>query len=483
MSTSIRANALLNGLRTVSTMLFPLLTFPYISRVLGPEGTGKVSFAWTFAGYFVLVAAIGIPYYGIREVAKVRDDAGALRDLAQELTLMHLISSLLASLAFLGAVALTGKLALDPWLYAVTGTSILLSAVGMEWLYEGREEYAYITARSVLFSFLSTGALFLFVHGKDDHVTYAAIGVSATLGSCVLNFWNARGILAGRRVGPWRFGRHLSAIGTIYVMGLISSLYLEIDVLFLGLLRTDHEVGIYAAATKLNKLVALLIASLGAVLMPRLSYYAQKGMEDEYRNMIGKSVGVTLLLSLPCVAGLALLAPEIVRVLAGSQYVESIHCLRITSPVLLFSSLAGILAWQVLYPKGGEKKILTAQVAGAVTACGINFLLVSRWGYSGAATALILSELAVFGLLLWAAWGAVREADLLSRVWRPVVATAGMSAGVALTFLLPGGDLARLLAGVGTGIVLYATALLLLKEPFARQLAGVLRQRVSGGAA
>lgn len=481
MSRSVRANALMNGLRTVSTMVFPLVTFPYIARVLGPEGTGKVNFAWTFVGYFVLVAAIGIPYYGIREVAKLRDDPERLRDLTQELALLHLGASLLATLAFLVATLLTGKLVQEPWLYLVVSASILLSAAGVEWLYEGREEYGYITTRSVAFSFLSMGALFLFVHGKEDYVAYAAIGVAATLGSCLLNFWNARGLLIARRSSPWRLRRHFASIGALYVLGLLSSVYLTSDILFLGLLKGDHEVGLYAAATKLTKLVAGLLASAGAVLMPRLSYYVENGMHDEYRRMVGKSLAVTLLFSLPCVVGLVLLAPEIVGVLAGQEYAGTVRCLVITAPVLLLSSLAGILAWQVLYPKGGERTILWATTAAAVLSCGTNLFLVSHWGSTGAALALFLSEVLVLSLLWIPARKEVDLASFAGNVGRCLLGCLGMGTGLLVLRLLPMPQWLHLGLGVGVGGGLYLLLLLGMREPLALEFKDAVLRRLGRG--
>ena len=474
---SIRFNAVMNGIKTISSMIFPLITFPYVSRILGPEGTGKINFAWTFVGYFVLVATIGIPYYGVREIARIRDERDRMADLTQELLVLHLGASLIATLAFFFAVFVSGKLAQEPSLYLVVGTSILLSAAGMEWLYQGREEDAYIPTRSLLFSVVSMGALFLFVHGKGDYVIYAAIGVAASLGSCIMNFWNARSIISSKRSSPWQFRRHFGFIGTVYVMGLISSLYLSADVLFLGFMKDDRQVGIYSASTKLTKLVATLIASAGAVLMPRLSYYAEKGMDMEYRRTLGKSIAVTLLFSLPCVAGLVLLSREIIAVFAGHQYAESAHCIVITAPVILLSSISNILAWQVLYPKSGERKILVAMIAGAVVACFLNFFLVRVWGYSGAAFALFFSEVAVFIFLWIPSRSGLEGAGILRSCASPFLATIGMLVFLLLLRIWNLGNFSHLAVGVAGGGVVYMGILLLLKDPLAQELKELVFKR------
>jgi len=282
---SIKLNALMNTIRTISTMIFPLITFPYTSRILGPDGIGKVSFATSFVSYFILLASIGIPLYGIREIARVRDDKNKLSELTQELFVMHLITSIIISLVFFVLIFINGKLSDEKTLFFIASFSIILTTLGMEWLYQGLEQYSYITIRSIIFSTISTIAIFIFIHNKQDYIISAAIGVFAALGSSVLNFYNARKILFAKRTEPWNFKRHIKPMAIVYLMNFIISIYIQLDTVMLGFMSSDKNVGYYASGLKINKMFLALVTSLGSVLLPRLSYYIANEMKAEFNKI------------------------------------------------------------------------------------------------------------------------------------------------------------------------------------------------------
>jgi len=261
-------------------MIFPLITFPYTSRILGPEGIGKISFATSFVSYFILLAAIGIPLYGIREIARIRDDKKKLSELTQELFVMHIITSIIISIIFIVVIFINGKLSDEKELFFIVSFSIMLTTFGMEWLYQGLEQYSYITIRSIIFSSISTISVFIFIHKKDDYLIYAAIGVFAALGSSILNFYNARKILFKKRDIPWNFKRHIKPLTMVYLLNFIISIYVQLDTVMLGFMSTAKNVGYYASGLKINKMLTVLVTSIGSVLLPRLSYYVSNDMKN-----------------------------------------------------------------------------------------------------------------------------------------------------------------------------------------------------------
>ena len=169
---SLKKNALLNMLRTVMGLLFPLITFPYASRVLQPAGLGKVNFANSIISYFSMIAALGISTYGVREAAKLRNDKMALTKFVKEILTINLISTLIAYLLLGFTLLFIPQIYEYRNLLIVCSTSILFVTVGMDWLYTALEEFSYITIRSVVFQFLSLILLFIFVRTKDDYLKY-----------------------------------------------------------------------------------------------------------------------------------------------------------------------------------------------------------------------------------------------------------------------------------------------------------------------
>ena len=174
---SLKLNVIMNMILTMSSFIFPLITFPYVSRILLPEGTGKVSFATSLISYFSMFAQLGIPMYGIRACAKVRDNRQELTRTAQELLIINLIMSVISYVVLFIAIAFVPRLQSERALYVIVSFTIILTSIGMEWLYKALEQYTYITVRSLVFKVIALAAMLGLVHEKSDYVIYGAITI------------------------------------------------------------------------------------------------------------------------------------------------------------------------------------------------------------------------------------------------------------------------------------------------------------------
>jgi O-antigen/teichoic acid export membrane protein len=475
---SIKLNALMNTIRTISTMIFPLITFPYTSRILGPEGIGKVSFATSFVSYFILLASIGIPLYGIREIARVRDDKKKLNELTQELFVMQLISSVIISLIFIVLIFMNGKLSDEKILFFIVSFSIILTTMGMEWLYQGLEQYSYITIRSIIFSTISTIAIFIFIHSKQDYIISAAIGVIAALGSSVLNFYNARKILFAKRTEPWNFKRHIKPLAIVYLMNFIISIYIQLDTVMLGFMSSAKNVGYYASGLKINKMLLALVTSLGSVLLPRLSYYIANDMKDEFHKMLKKSFEVIWILCLPIVAALMLLSKEIIVLFAGYQYLPASICIIVTAPIILFIGLTNIIGIQILYPLGRDKEVVYSVAAGAIVAIILNLFLIPYLAYIGAAIAILTSELVVLIVQIILISKEYRVLMPYNTIRKYLIATLIMVVLIVLIKIEISQYWLRLLIAVPSGVLLYFGMLLLMKEPLVLEIIIKVKEKI-----
>lgn len=193
----------MNAILTMSSFIFPLISFPYVSRILLPEGTGKVSFATSLIAYFTMFAQLGIPTYGVRACARVRDDRIKLSRTAQELLIINLVMTALSYCALFAALLFIPRLRGERTLYLLVSLSMLFNTIGMEWLYKALEQYTYITVRSIVFKLVALIAMFALIHTREDYVLYGGITILASSASNILNFFHARRYISMRPVGGY----------------------------------------------------------------------------------------------------------------------------------------------------------------------------------------------------------------------------------------------------------------------------------------
>lgn len=287
---SIKLNFVMNIILTMSSFIFPLITFPYVSRVLLPVGTGKVSMATSVITYFSMFAQLGIPTYGIRACAKVRDNREKLSKVAQELLIINIIMSMISYMVLIILLFYVSKFRCEKELYVILSFNIILTSIGMEWLYKALEQYTYITVRSVIFKFIALIFMFFLVHKQTDYVIYGGITIFAASASNILNLINAHKFINLKPVGNYNFRRHLKPVLIFFAMSCATTIYTNLDTVMLGFMTTDTDVGYYNAAVKIKVILVSVVTSLGTVLLPRASYYIQRGELKEFHRITRKVV-------------------------------------------------------------------------------------------------------------------------------------------------------------------------------------------------
>lgn len=392
---SLKLNFIMNSILTMSSFIFPLITFPYVSRILLPGGTGKVSFATSVISYFAMFAQLGIPTYGIRACAKVRDNRKELTKTAQEIFGINIVMTLLAYAVFVVALITVPRLQQDKTLFLIVSTTMIFNAIGMEWLYKALEQYTYITIRSIIFKFVALVAMFLLIHEKSDYVIYGGISILASSASNVFNFVNVHRYIGFRPVGQYDFKRHLKPITVFFAMSCATTVYTHLDTVMLGFMTTDADVGYYNAAVKIKTILVSIVTSLGTVMLPRASYYVEHGMKEEFHRITCKAINFVFLLATPLMVYFMLFAKEGIFFLSGDAYAGSIAPMQLIMPTLLFIGLSNIMGIQILVPLGKEKVVLYSEIAGAVVDLIINWILIPSMASAGAAIGTLVAEAVV----------------------------------------------------------------------------------------
>ena len=393
---SIKKNYIMNTILTVSGLIFPMISFPYISRVLGPTGTGPVKFATSVVSYFAIFSQLGVPTYGIRICAKLRDDKEKLSKTVHELLFINIMMSILVYGLLLASLFLVPKFQDKRVLLIIIGSTVFFNSVGMEYLYKALEQYTYITVRSLIFKLIALILMFVLIKNQDDYIIYGVLSVFASSASNVVNFIHSRKYISYRWQGDYCIKKHLKAVTIFLAMTCATTVYLHLDEVMIGFMLSDTDVGYYDAAVKLKTLLVALVTSLGAVLLPRTSYYVEKGEVDKVKNISKKALNFVLIISVPVVVFFITFAREGVLFLSGEKYIPSISAMQFIMPTIIFIGITNIIGMQILVPLGKEKIVLYSEIIGAVVDLIVNILLIPRFRSTGAAIGTLMAEIVVF---------------------------------------------------------------------------------------
>lgn len=467
---SLKLNFVMNAALTMSSIIFPIVTFPYVSRILMPSGTGRVTFATSLISYFSIFAQLGIPTYGIRACAQVRDDRAKLSKTVHELLIINLIMSFFAYIFFGVALVTVPRLFEDRILYIIISSTILLNVIGMEWLYKGLEKYSYITIRSVIFKFIALIAMFVFVHKKDDYIIYGAISIFAASASNILNIIHARKYIDFSFIGHYDLRKHLKAVLVFFAMSCATTIYTNLDTVMLGFMKSDIDVGYYNAAVKIKVILVQVVASLGGVLLPRCSYYVEKGMWAEFKRICSKALNFVVVIALPLSVYFIIYAQDAIVFLSGAEYLGAIFPMKIIMPTLLFIGITNILGLQILVPLGKERIVLYSEIAGAITDLLLNMILIPKFGASGAAMGTLVAEFVVLSVQYVALRKQLFDIFIKIQYWKIIAATIVSAVASMFVFYLKLGCFFNIVISAIVFGIIYLLVLLLLKEKMSKEI-------------
>lgn len=393
---SLALNAFLNSFRSILNILFPLITFPYISRKLSVDGIGIYNFSNSIVSYFLLIAALGIGTYAVREGAKYRDNKEKITQFSSEVFTINIFSTLIAYILLFLCLIVIPKLHNYFWCILIFSLQIFFTTIGTEWIYQIYEDYTYITIRSIIFQIISIILLFIFVRNPQDYLNYAAITVFSAVGSNVLNFIHARKYCRIHIVFHFNWKKHIVPILILFAAGIANMIYVNSDITLLGLMKNNYVVGIYSVSSKVYSLIKTLISALLIVTIPRLALLFGSNRIKEYKNILFNLTNTLVVLALPVSIGLFMLAKEVVLIISGPNYLRAVDSLRILCFAYIFSILSWILSDCVLIPAKREKKVLNSMVFSAMLNIIFNIVLIPLWNENAAAISTVLAEMCMF---------------------------------------------------------------------------------------
>ncbi len=391
---SIKKNFAYKSTLTISTYLINFFVFPYISRVLGVEKVGLVGFVDNTVNYFILFATMGVSLLGVREIAIVKDDIKKRSRVFSNIIGLNLLFTFATLIVYLLLIVTIPKLHQYSELFYIGSAKILFTVFLIEWFFTGIENFRYITIRSLLIKLLYVLAIFIFIQDSEDYKLYFVMTVGVIVLNAIININYVRRFVAFRFSDIFN-RKYFKQNFSLGIYSIMTSMYLTFNVMFLGLVTDNVQVGYYTTAFKLYSVLLGLFTAFTNVMLPRMSALLAEGNNENFQKLVNKSFSVIFMLCIPVISYGSIFAPQIIEILSGAGYEGAIIPMRIIMPALLLVGIAQVLAIQVLIPMKKDNILLTASIIGASVSLAINIMIVPHFQSIGTAIVLLCAELVV----------------------------------------------------------------------------------------
>jgi O-antigen/teichoic acid export membrane protein len=399
---SLKKNVVYNTILTVSNVAFPIVTTPYVSRILGVENIGIVNFATIYASYFALFVALGIPMYGMREIAKQNNDQEGRNQIFSELFVINVLSALVFSIIYLITIFSIPSLAQNKEFLLIAGASVLFVPFNVDWFFSGREKFKLITLRTLAAKVIAVGGLFIFVRTRDDVILYLILTIAANLSSQIWNFGYMLKTEVKFRFKCLQIKKHLHAVLVLFASSVAISIYTLLSPLILGFMSDYTQVGYYTSAIKVSNMILPIVTAMSPVVITRINTIrGEKDSQKEILWLVDNSFEYMMMLAVPATIGLIMIAPRFVPLFFGEEFIPATISLQILSLLIVVIGLSNLFGIQVLVAMGHEKKLLAAVLFGTVSNLCLNLLLVGKYGSVGASVASVVAEIMVTQLHLY----------------------------------------------------------------------------------
>ena len=390
---STRKNTLYNMAYRLFSMLLPLVTAPYLSRVVGTEGVGLYGYAWAISYTFGLIGLLGLENYGPRAIAQAKDDADRLNRTFSAIWQMQLLVAGVTLAVFCGYALFIARAE-----QTLAFAFILASAacmVNVDWCLMGLDQFRPIALRNTAAKLLAAAAVFVFVKGPEDLWIYAFAWSLSTLLGCISCFLSLRGQVKFTPV-PWEEALiHLKPCAVLSISVIAVSVYRQMDKVMIGALSDMHQTGLYENAEKIILCLAGFIAAIGTVMLPKISHMTAKGLMDDVKKHMDASMELVMCMVCALGFGLAAVAPEFSVLFYGEAFADSGLLMMLLAFTLLTIGFANVIRTQWVLPQKRDHIFVKSVLVGAAVNVVLNAALIPFWGARGAVIATMAAELAV----------------------------------------------------------------------------------------
>lgn len=393
----LKKNLFYNILLSGSQFIFPLVTFPYASRILGPHGIGSINFIDSFTQYFLLLSVLGVPIYGVREISRVKDDVKQMNDVFNDIFFINILSAFFFSVVYLIFAFSINSLFMHLDLVLIGISIIVANVFSFEWFFQGTGNFSYITKRTLFVRLFSIIFLFIFLKEGSPPKTYYLITASVFILNGISNVFYISKFVKFSSVNI-SLRKHIKPLAILLSSTLAINAYVLIDNMILGFFKGESAVGFYSTAVRIVKMPLVFIGAVSAVIIPAISNARAENNLIKVKDLLRKSFSYVVLLGVPVSIGLIVCANFIIFLFAGKQFSDSIMILKILSPSILIIGLSNMFGLQVLTNFNKERMLLKAVIIAMIFSLILNIFMIHEFSFIGAAITNILTEILVTGL-------------------------------------------------------------------------------------
>lgn len=456
-------------------LLFPLLLSPYVTRVLGAQKLGTINLANSISAWFVLIVAFGIPVYGIREVAKVKDDKRKLSLIFTELTIIRAVLTIVGIIIFTVLIFSIEKLNNEFNLYIAMLLNLSIYIFSVDWLFQGIEKYEYLTIRNLFFKTLMFFLTILLIKKSSQYVLYSYIQVISLGIFNLINFISAKNKI-GFNFNEIAIKKHFKNLSVFFIAALVTSIYTIFDSIVVGFMLDEISLAFYSKSRQIINMGLTLTLSLSTVLIPRASYLYKNNL-DEFNNTVIKSIKYILMVSIPMAIGIGVLSKEIMFFFGGDEFLKGTNVLVVMSAIIIFDPIYIWAINQVLIPTGNEKRTLHIQLLMAIINIILNFIMISYVGVIGASFSILITEIigSIISIII------VRRNILVNNMKISYIKyiISGLIMGIGVAFIknfINNYILSLMVSGI-SGVVIYFVVLIILRDENLMDTINLMKER------
>lgn len=466
----------MNIIQSVFAVVIPMFTFPYVSRVLGVYNIGKINYTNSIMSYFLLIANLGVAAYASREVALVRNDKKKASQVASEIFSLNIIATLVAYVLLAVTIIGVDKFESYRLLLIITSLNIITNVASTGWVFGVYEEYSYVAIKSIASQLVTVCGLFLLIQEKEDYLLYVLLLQVISAATCVCDFFYRKKLIRLRPIFKKETFSHFKPIMLMFGINIAGSIYVNSDATLLGYMCGDYEGGLYSAAVKIYNMAKTFLSAMITVITPRLTVYFGQKKEKEFKDLLGKSLHLIIVLVIPMLVGLELLAADVIGVFCGQEYEGAILTLRVLCPSLVFSIIAYLLMSGVMLPDRRDKEIMKISITSAVINVIANIFFIPFYKQNAAAATTVISEIYMLCCILKISSSHIKDISMKKPLIQSIIASIGMGVIVVAYCHFVANIWIRIIGSVVVGSVVYFAVLLLMKNAIVIEILGQVKQ-------
>lgn len=461
---SISKNYLYQLSYQILALIIPLITTPYISRVLGAEGIGIYSFTYSIATYFILFGSLGIAMYGQREIAYVQDKKEERSRIFWEIVILRLVLMTISATVFYFAYCTGEEYQLY---YKILLIELFSNAIDISWFFQGLEEFKKTVTRNFIIKAAFTICIFIFVKSPADLTKYFFVAIGGNLlGNLSLWIYVPK-YVQKVKIKSLKVFRHLKHTFFLFIPQIATQVYTILDKTMIGYIVADKsEVGYYEQAQKVINMLLTLVTSLGTVMVPRMANTFASGDKEQMKRYLQNSFKFTYTIAFPVMLGVIAVSANFVPIFFGEGYESVVPLINILAITILFIGMSNVTGTQLLLPTKRQKEFTISVTIGAIVNFVLNWIFIYHYRAIGGAITTVISEILVAGIQLWFLRKEWDLKEILKLARNNVIAGVLMfivAYGIGMVISNP---VLGIVLQMAAGVAVYGITLLLLKDPF-----------------